>query len=50
MNLYYKEQSKTSGQCNTHQRDLNPMASFGLAVVEKPQLAAKLPVTRPFPP
>lgn len=50
MDLYYKEHRQATYQRRTDQCNLNPAASFGLAVVEKPQFAAKLPVARPFPP
>mgnify|MGYP006919858743 FL=1 len=50
MDLYYKEHRQATYQRRTDQCNLNPAASFGLAVVENPQLAAKLPVARPFPP
>ncbi len=47
--LPHKEHRKADGQRYADQRNLNPAACFGRAIIEKPQLAAKLPLARPFP-
>jgi len=44
------KQQQAGDKSQSDQYKLNTMACFGLAVVENPQFAPKLPVARPFPP
>lgn len=44
-----KERSQTAYKSHADQYNLDATASFGLAVVKKPQFGIELPVTRPFP-
>jgi len=45
-----EKQHQAGDKSQSDQYNLNTMASLGLAVVENPQFAAKLPMARPFPP
>jgi len=44
------KQHKAGHKSHADQYNLYAAASFGLAVVKKPQFGIELPVTRPFPP
>jgi len=44
------KQHKAGHKSHADQDNLYATASFGLAVVKKPQFGIELPVARPFPP
>lgn len=44
------KQHKACHKSHADQHNLNTAASFGIAVIEKPQFGIELPVTCPFPP